>query len=114
MRILVVEDSLVAAMALEEELEERLHQVRIAGSLRGAREWMAEERYDAALLDMHLPDGPSDALAAELERAGCIVALVSGIDAGDVPSTLEHLPLFQKPIQPAILASWIDSLLQPD
>lgn len=109
-RVLVLEDSVLVAMMIEDELVDRGHAVTSAGSVASARACLAERTFDAALLDLHLPDGHSHDIARLLENAGCAVALVSGADTDAVPPELAHLPSFQKPVPPHVLGDWIDSL----
>lgn len=108
--VLVLEDSVLVAMAIEDELIDRGHIVVVAGSVAMAMACMADRTFDAALLDLHLPDGHSHDVAQRLIERGCAIALVSGADSDDVPPMLAHLTSFQKPVSPHVLGDWIDSL----
>lgn len=76
MRILVVEDQLSAAEALQQLLEFDGHDVVIAPSYQSASACIAAAdaasgtSYDIVLLDLKLPDGDGRDLVA-LTRAGC-------------------------------------------
>ncbi|MDF8333541.1 hypothetical protein [Novosphingobium cyanobacteriorum] len=112
--VLVLEDSVILAMAMEEELAERGHTVCAAATVAAAEQCLAEARsFDVALLDMRLPDGTPDALARKLLAAGCAVALVSGVGKDEVADDLAHLPLFRKPAPLHLLADWVDGVLRP-
>jgi len=109
-RVLVLEDSVLVAMAIEDELADRGHSVTVAGSVAAAMKCLAVQTFDAALLDLHLPDGHSHHIARSLDANGCAVALTSGADTDSVPPALVHLVSFQKPVPPHVLGEWIDSL----
>jgi DNA-binding NtrC family response regulator len=112
--VLLLEDSVILAMAMEEELTERGHTVCTAATVSAAEQCLAESSgFAVALLDMRLPDGTPGALARKLQAAGCAVALVSGVGADEVPGDLAHLPLFRKPTPLGLLADWVDGVLRP-
>lgn len=104
--ILVVEDSVLVAMAIEDVLIERGFTVWVATSLAEAEAIIAKNSPVAALLDLQLPDGLSVDLAQKLQDNGCIVALCSAFDAEDVPQADDFAARFTKPVSPDILADW--------
>lgn len=63
--ILLVDDSLVIQLTVSALLEDYGHDVVVAGSLSEARA-LGDRAFDAALIDLHLPDGPGTHLLAEL------------------------------------------------
>ena len=67
------------------------------------------------LLDMHLGDETSFAIARELVSRGIPVLFATGYgsDIGRPPG-LDHLPLVTKPVDMGTLATEIERLLVPD
>lgn len=104
--ILVVEDSVLVAMAIEDALEVRGFDVIVASTLAGARELIEKRKPTAALLDLQLPDGMSLDLAVELHGMGCAVAISSGFERDAIPEGHEFAAQFHKPVSPDILAEW--------
>lgn len=111
-RILVLEDSVLVAMAVEDELIDRGYAVSLAATVAAAEMLAGTDHFAAALLDLHLPDGSPVALASRLARGGCRIAVVSGSDLDGVPPALAGHALFQKPVMPARLADWVDAILR--
>jgi len=111
--ILVVEDSVLVAMAIEAVLTDRGYDVIVAGSLAAARQRLRQGTIAAALLDVNLPDGTSLDLAREFVALTIPVAICSGIDSGSVPTGYPQTERFEKPIAPERVADWADSVLRP-
>jgi DNA-binding NtrC family response regulator len=57
LRLLVVEDDPGLAEVTVDELAARGHRVVVAGTVAAARELLAEQEFDVALMDLMLPDG---------------------------------------------------------
>lgn len=112
-RILVVEDSVLVAMAVEAALTDRGYEVIVAGSLAAARQRLRQGTIAAALLDVNLPDGTTLELACEFVALGISVAICSGIDSGSVPTGYPPTARFEKPVEPERLADWVDGVLRP-
>lgn len=110
--VLVVEDSVLVAMAVEAVLVDRGYEVIVAGSLAAATERLQRGSVAAALLDVHLPDGNTLQLAHELTARGCPVAVCSGMDSASAPDGYPQTARFEKPIEPERLANWIDSVVR--
>lgn len=110
--ILVVEDSVLVAMAVEAVLLDRGYDVIVAGSLAAATERLQRGPVAAALLDVHLPDGSTLDLAHVLTARNCPVAVCSGMDSESVPNGYPQTARFDKPIEPERLADWVDSVLR--
>lgn len=92
--ILLVDDSDSVRLTFAALLEERGHRVVEAASLAEARGRLDEGRYDAAVVDLHLPDGLGTVLIDEVRHRHPETALVllSGADAtepADVDLVLE-------------------------
>ncbi len=108
--VLVVEDSLLVAMSLENTLAEAGYQVTVAETNAAARAAAAQTAFAAALVDYHLPDGDSIRLCEELRAAGARVALVTGIDrVGAEPSALFDR-IYYKPVEEPVLLAWLAAL----
>lgn len=112
-RILVVEDSVLVAMAVEAALTDRGYEVIVAGSLAAARQRLRQGTISAALLDVNLPDGTTLDLACEFVALRIPVAICSGIDSGSVPTGYPPTARFEKPVEPERLADWVDGVLGP-
>lgn len=110
-RILVVEDSVLVAMAVEAALTDRGYEVIVAGSLAAARQRLRQGTIAAALLDVNLPDGTTLELACEFVALGIPVAICSGIDSGSVPTGYPPTARFEKPVEAERLADWVDGAL---
>jgi len=111
-RILVLEDSILVAMALQAALEDRGHAVVSAGSLAAAHAALEDGPVVAALLDLHLPGGDSSALAVFLHQSGCHVAILTGA-ADDLSGELAAVPRFVKPTAFEEIVAWLDQRLAP-
>lgn len=68
--VMVVDDSRFACDAMRLMLHRLGARMRRAGTLAAARAHLARQRFDAAIVDLGLPDGPGEALVAELATAG--------------------------------------------
>ena len=106
-RVLVLEDSILVALALEAALTDHGFEAIVAGSLAAAEERLGRLTPLAALLDLHLPDGNALSLATRLDAQGCKVALCSGMDAEMVPAGYEFARHFRKPVAADELARWV-------
>jgi DNA-binding response OmpR family regulator len=108
--VLVLEDSVLVAMAVEAALVDRGFDVIVAGSLAAANERLDKAHLAAAVLDVQLPDGDSFELARELHARGCPVAICSGIDSGPGPDALPFAKRFLKPLGAEVLAAWVEEV----
>lgn len=70
MHLLIIEDDRTIAENLYEYLESRGHQCDYADSLATASRLLADQVFDAAVLDRNLPDGDGLVLARRLRAAG--------------------------------------------
>lgn len=109
--MLVVEDGILVAMAIEDALLERGLDVAVATTVRAAEALIANRIPDAALLDLQLPDGLSLGIAQHLHASGCPVAISSALDSGDVPESHAFAVQFRKPASPDLLGDWVVSIL---
>ena len=112
--VLVLEDSLLIALAIEAALDDRGFAAIMAGSLAAAHERLDGQLPSAAILDLGLPDGNSLSLARGLHARGCPVAICSGSDSESVPPGHEFAQCFQKPTSGQVLADWVvQAIAQP-
>jgi DNA-binding response OmpR family regulator len=107
-RLLIVEDSELAASALRLLFEESGYEVSIALSVKNAVELGIEQRPDVMLLDLTLPDGDGLTALQRLRDANCAprntIALTGHdddemharcIDAGCAEVLLKPVPIAQ-------------------
>lgn len=76
MRLLVIEDEPELGTLLRAALERGGFAVDLAESLAEARDFFAIVPYDAAILDLSLPDGDGIALLREMRRAGAALPIL--------------------------------------
>ena len=95
MRVLVVEDEEVFRRLLERHLTRRGAIVVTVGTMRRARERLAEEEFDAVLTDLNLPDGKGvdvlQPLAPDRRRPALIVMTGADRVAHQEGATFETL-----------------------
>lgn len=112
-RVMVVEDEPLVAMAMEAELSAAGYTVvGPAGNLAAARQLVAEQICDAALLDVDLSDGPTAELAEELTRKDIPFAFATGYGENVSPPGLPDVPILRKPLDPAQLLAVVAGLLR--
>lgn len=108
----MLEDSVLVAMAIEAALADRGFDTIVAGTLAAAEDRLGRTLPVAALLDVHLPDGNSIALAKSLHARGCKVALCSGSDT--LPDECDFAASFRKPVIAADLVRWLEDVTRND
>jgi DNA-binding NtrC family response regulator len=83
---LILEDEMIIAMALETALQDAgASEVQLAMTLSEAEALAAERAFDAAILDLRLPDGDATGLGTELVARRVAVVIHSGhADLGHV------------------------------
>jgi DNA-binding response OmpR family regulator len=97
MRILVVEDDLLVATQLCDDLTE-LAQVPVGPFASLDDAILGYDTADAAILDMFLGADRSFGIAAEFRRRGLPFLFYTGYDRDLLPQGLKTAPLFHKPI----------------
>jgi FixJ family two-component response regulator len=105
--VLLVDDSVLFSMVLQEDLEATGFAVASFASGSQALEWLRGEAPDAAILDVGLRDGSCQGLAAELLHRRVPFVVVSGHARAsiDLPE-LAGAPWFEKPVDfPALLSA---------
>jgi CheY-like chemotaxis protein len=105
-RVLVVEDESLVAILVEDLVADL--GCEVVGPVSNAVEARAAATaapIDFALLDVNLGNGETSFEAADILLArGVPFAFVTGSGAGGVRADLRHLPILDKPIDPASLS----------
>lgn len=97
-RILIIEDSPVVGPYTADVLEELGCQVvGPAPNMAAAREMIDEERFDAALMDIHIRGERVFTLCEVLEARGIPFVLTSGYADWTMPEKWQDRPRLQKP-----------------
>src|SRR5258708_3926214 len=99
--ILVLEDNFVLADCIARTLQDA--GATVIGpfpQVDAAREALASQRPDCAILDINLGSGPSFAIANAARELGIPFILTTGYDKTNVPRHFANVTLLQKPIQP--------------
>ncbi len=100
LRVLVVEDVGMVAMALKSMLEEiGCEVVGMAARLREAEEMARREKLDGVLLDLNLGGQFAYPVADILKERDIPFILMSGYDAGQLHPAFAGLPSMQKPFE---------------
>lgn len=109
-QILVVEDSGLVARALEMILIDLGYRVvGPAPTSRAAIELLSEHPPRAALLDLHLEESTSGAVASALKERQIPFALLTG-QLGPPPDGLGDVPVLTKPVDRQLLAQTLAGL----
>ena len=77
-RILIVEDEMIVALDMETTLSELGHEVTMVSTTDEAVKVTEAGGIDLAIIDYHLKDGKTDAVAASLRHAGVPFIVCSG------------------------------------
>ncbi len=96
--VLVAEDEAIVSMQIETELDSAGFDV--AGPFATCVEasaYLDDETPDAAVLDLHLRDGPCIDVAAELVDRGVPFIALTASHTRDIPHPFQSAPLIQKP-----------------
>ncbi|GAB5374189.1 MAG: response regulator [Acuticoccus sp.] len=112
-RVLIVEDDAFLAMDLEMMLGDAGYGV--AGPARTAAEGLAaidEGGIDAALIDLNLGEGDSEAIADRLAAEGIPFAYVTGHAADALPAAHRQRPLLSKPVGEPALRQTLDTMIR--
>jgi two-component system sensor histidine kinase TorS len=108
--ILLVDDSIVIQLTVSALLEDHGHDVVIAGSVAEARD-LFDQTFDAALIDLHLPDGSGVQLLAELRarRPETVRILMTGDTSAATAEGAAHAELvLEKGGDPTLIGTLID------
>jgi len=109
-RILLVEDSLLVAMELEEALTDAGFVVTVAANRADGLAALDAGDFACAILDFDLGDGDCTPIAMALQQRDCPVAIVSGHATEAISPRLLAFPQFRKPLVADALADWALSI----
>lgn len=111
--ILVVEDQMLIALDLEQMLEQSgFSVVATAGSVAEALAALDSLSPDAAILDVNLGDGTSEAIAEALASRGIPFMFATGYgESGGIPSRFEGVPTVRKPYSAGAITRQLHLLL---
>jgi DNA-binding LytR/AlgR family response regulator len=114
LRILIVEDEFVVALAIERTLEALGHEpiaggASIEDALRGAE----TPGLDGALLDVNILGGPVWPAAQRLVELGVPILLVTGYGDSAIDPAWQHLPRCAKPFDEGEIVRFVGELPVP-
>lgn len=110
-RILLVEDEVIIALAIEDMLTRiGCEVVGPAFSLAAGQALAASEPLDAAVLDLNLAGESSDQVAKTLQNRGIPFCFSTGYGSSAVPRAFQDRPVLQKPYTLQSLARVLDDL----
>ena len=118
LRVLLVDDDAMVRMAMTDALEASLGvSIRQAGSVRGALEAVVAERFDAAILDVGLPDGDGRDLCLTFRRRGLTMPILMLTGYGDEMDVVRGLDsgandYVVKPFRPEEIAARVRAQLR--
>lgn len=99
-RFLVVEDEALVSLLIEDMLMELGHDVVAAvATVEQALKRIANESFDAAILDVNLAGTPSYDIADALDGKGVPFVFSTGYGARGLRADLKDRPVLQKPFQ---------------
>ena len=111
-RILIVEDEPLVSILIEDVLAEIGWD--FVGPARSVSEALAlaeVEALSAAVLDVNLDGMPVDPVSEALERRGIPYLLMTGYQRAELPLSLRHAPVLEKPFEPMTLLDAVRSLI---
>ncbi len=109
-RVLVLEDEPIIAFALEDILIDEGATVCVSCSIDQAREIIAQEKFDYAILDVNLHGMKSYPIAYELLKDGIPFAFATGYGDAEHPEELAASVTITKPYSVAQVKMAIDCL----
>ena len=111
-RVLVVEDEAIIALAIEDMLAELgCCAVGPALTAQAAKRLAENDAIDAAVLDINLRGESSEPVARVLRDRGVPFCFSTGYESGDVPGGFETVPLLRKPYTTENLGAVLTRLL---
>ncbi len=112
-RILVVEDERLIALDLQFMLEDwGCAVIGPAGTAEAGLRLARDEAPDAALLDVNLPGGTSEPIAAALRAEGRPYLVLTAYRRSDLSGALLDAPILGKPVDERKLRDRLSSLFQ--
>ena len=118
MNVLIVDDNEAAADLLQELLTLQDHTARCTYTAQQALDAAASERFDAALIDLTLPDFPGTEVARRLRASTAqgsprLLVAISGFSAQDAASAAPGEVLFDHHLQKPIDIDALERILAP-
>lgn len=114
LRVLLVEDEFLLAIAVEEDLRAAgCIVVGPIGALGPALAAAKTEAFAAAVIDMNLNGTMAYPLADQLLERGIPFLLLTGYDRADLPERLRTAPRITKPYDPTALVDQLARLARP-
>jgi DNA-binding response OmpR family regulator len=111
LRVLIVEDDALAAMYLEEVINDiSAAIVVVSASVAGTKDAL-NASFDIAFLDVEVTNGQTFDVARTLQEKEIPFAFVSGSSRADVPDGLHSAPFIPKPFHRGEIADALSSLL---
>lgn len=112
LRVLVVEDEHLVALALVDDLEDAgAIVVGPAATVEGALALIADHEIEVALLDIQLRSTMCFPVADALTGKGVPFLFTTGFDAGVLPPEYAHVPKCEKPANPATVMAMLAALV---
>lgn len=115
--VLVVEDDQQLAAGLVESLSVSGYSCRLVNTLKDARRLWEAEKFEAAIVDLRLPDGDGSSFARVAGEKDAVVVLITGFDADEATQLLTKEldgrgSLLTKPFSPDVLLRTLSELRQ--
>ena len=90
-RLLLVDNDQSVQHAYTQYFAKSEYQIVCASTLKAAKTVVAEERFDAMILDLSLPDGPSIEWIPELRISHPGMPIISITEIGDIPTAVKAI-----------------------
>jgi CheY-like chemotaxis protein len=111
LRVLVVEDELLVALALEDMLLELGHEIiGPAARISAAHDLLDEQRPDCAILDVNVNGETTYALAQALTERNIPFMFVTGYQRSSLAEPFQNRPILQKPFRSDDLGEMLGDL----
>ena len=114
LRVLVVEDESIVSFLLEDMLSELgCRVIGLASSVRQALAMLAQEKPDAAVLDVNLRGEMAFPIAERLQSDAIPFVFATGYGAPGIPERWRKCPVVQKPFRLTELAGALEAAVVP-
>ncbi|MEA2984912.1 MAG: hypothetical protein QOD94_1166 [Alphaproteobacteria bacterium] len=101
LRVLVVEDEVLVAMALEDTLEELgCEVVGIASRIDAAKHAVHAREFDCAILDVNVHGEAVYPVAEKLDEKHVPFIFLTGYDSAEIRQAFRDRPILRKPLEP--------------
>ncbi len=114
LRVLVVEDESIVSFLLEDMLSELgCRVIGHASNVRQALSLLAQQKPDAAVLDVNLRGEMAFPVAEQLQSDTIPFLFATGYGAPGIPERWRQCPVVQKPFRMSELASALEAAMAP-